>query len=77
MKWIGKVILFFINIVWYLNIIFNWPLKTLVSFVCVLTTLLAVFGGGSAWEAFWWFMLLAFIMSFPALYQPKGFDKKQ
>lgn len=76
MKWIGKVIFFFINTIWYINIFLNWPLKTGVSLVFILTTLLAVFGGGSAWEAFFWFILLTFVMSFPALYKPKGFDDK-
>lgn len=77
MKWIGKVILFFINAIWWINALLNVPLKTVVSVISAVTAFSALFGSGSGWTALGWFLLLTFIMAFPALYQPKGFDKRQ
>lgn len=75
MKYIAKVLIFLVNVIWYINVLLNWPLKNIVAIICVITTFSAIFGSGSGWAAFGWFMLLSFIMSFPALYQPKGFDE--
>jgi|TARA_R100000687_G_C6427541_1_gene154056 type IV secretory pathway VirB2 component (pilin) len=75
MMWIGKVIIFLVNMVWYVNLILNGPLKTLVALIVVYTTGAAIWFNGSGFVAFGWFLLLTFITAWPSWYQPKGMKK--